>query len=298
MIPIFKATTIQIDVTNACPNMCANCTRFVGHHKKPFFMDLETVERALKSVENAPNRIGLMGGEPTMHPQFAEICELYRKIIPDKRRRGFWTSGYKWKEYERDIRKTFDTDRIVYNPHEDKDEGWHQPLLVSSDEIIEDKELMWKLIDNCWIQRRWSPTITPKGCFFCEVAGAFDMLFDDEGGYPIEKGWWKKTPEQFQDQVKHYCVMCSAAIPLEIPSNHEKFDIISPSNLKRLKAAGSPKVLQGNYKLYDKKYTFGDYKRYVKNWAPGHFRDFIQHEPGKKEFEGKESPCDRCGACK
>ena len=32
---------IQIDITNACGNMCSNCTRFCGHHVKTFFMDFD-----------------------------------------------------------------------------------------------------------------------------------------------------------------------------------------------------------------------------------------------------------------
>jgi hypothetical protein len=56
--------------------------------------------------------------------------------------------------------------------------------------------------DNCWWQRLLgSPSITPKGAFFCEVAAAMDMLFDGPGGWKIEKDWWKRGPEGFGDQL-------------------------------------------------------------------------------------------------
>ncbi len=282
MKPIYKAAVAQIEVTNACNNQCANCTRFIGHHRKPFFMDLDTIKKAIESLEGFPGGIGLMGGEPTLHPQFAEICKLYQKMIPDRRKRELWTSGFKWKDYEKIINETFDKDLINYNDHAEEEKGWHQPLLIAADEIIEDKKLMWKLINECWIQRRWSPSITPKGCFFCEVAAAFDALFEGPGGWPIEKGWWNKKPEQFQDQVKRYCVLCSAAIPLEIPSSHSNYDIVSKGNAERLKKLGSSRFLKGRTKIYDKKYAYEDYKKYVKNWTPGYYRDFVQHEPEKK----------------
>jgi len=40
-----------------------------------------------------------------------------------------------------------------------------------------------------------------------------DLLFDGPGGYPLEKGWWNKTPQDFQDQVGRYCYQCGAALP-------------------------------------------------------------------------------------
>jgi hypothetical protein len=177
----------------------------------------------------------------------------------------------------------------VYNDHSTDDKGYHQQLLIASDEIIDDKKLMWELINNCWIQKRWSPSISPRGCFFCEVAAAIDTLFEGPGGWPIEKGWWNKTPEQFQDQVKRYCTMCSAAIPFDIPSSHSNFDLISPGNAEKLKKIGSPKFLQGKMQIYDKKYTRADYEKNSVGWKPGFFRDFYQHEPGVRIYHNKVS---------
>jgi hypothetical protein len=67
----------------------------------------------------------------------------------------------KWKEYQDIILETFDKDRIAYNEHSTPG-GKHTPLLVSINEVVEDKKLMWEMIDNCWIQSQWSASITPK----------------------------------------------------------------------------------------------------------------------------------------
>ncbi|MEI6223052.1 MAG: radical SAM protein, partial [bacterium] len=85
MKALYKAGTIQIEVTNACTHLCANCTRCVGHHKKPFMMSLDVVERAIQSLEGYPGTVGIMGGEPTLHPQFEEICSLVQKYVPPHR---------------------------------------------------------------------------------------------------------------------------------------------------------------------------------------------------------------------
>ena len=192
MIPIYRMPVIHVEVMNACNLQCSSCTRFVGHHKKPFFMDLGTIAKAMRSLEGYTEQIGIMGGEPTLHPQFKAICQLAQKMIPNRRQRALWTNGYKWDEYEEIINQTFDPDLIIYNDHKNMEVGEHQPLLVAAEEILDDRELMWRLIGNCWVQWRWAASITPKGGFFCEVAAAQDYLFDGPGGYPLKKGWWNK----------------------------------------------------------------------------------------------------------
>lgn len=284
MIPIYRMSVIHIEITNACSLQCSNCTRFVGHHKKPFFMDLATVKKAIRSLEGFPGNIGIMGGEPTIHPKFAEICGIVRKMIPDRRKRELWTNGFKWREYEKIIKQTFDPDLILYNDHKDMEVGEHQPLLVAAKDILDDKELLWRLIGNCWVQWRWAASITPKGGFFCEVAAAQDHLFNGPGGYPLEKGWWNKNPNEFADQVKRYCPNCSAAIPLPPNSGQAPYDVVSESILKKLKKVGSPKVARGGFKLLKKKYTEKDIEKIVKaGWTPWSHRPYKQTSPEKKE---------------
>ncbi|MCF8196382.1 MAG: radical SAM protein [Polynucleobacter sp.] len=289
---------IQIEVTNACHLSCANCSRFVGHHKKPFYMTLDQVREAILSLEGFGGRIGLMGGEPALHPQFKEICEIYQELIPNKRKREFWTAGYKWDEYRDVIKATFDEDLVHYNDHSRPDEGWHQPLLVAIDEVLEDKKVMWKLIDNCWVQQRWSASITPKGAFFCEVAAALDHVLDGPGGWKIEKDWWRKTDKDYIDQKKRCCTRCSAALPMaEIPNNHLPVDMVSAGNLKLLEAVKSPKVKSQRINLVKREdairylnsvdeVVIGE-RGYLKShpdWRPSEFRTKIWHGPGEGEL--------------
>ena len=255
---------IQIEITNACTHQCANCTRFVGHHRKPFFMSLEMINNAIDSLKGYKGGVGIMGGEPTLHPQFEEICKIVQKKIPiDKR--GLWTSGYKWKEYKKLILKTFG-ESVFYNDHTGVGQK-HQPLLIAIDEVIDDKKFTKELIDKCWIQERWSASITPKGCFFCEVAAAMDMMYDGQGGYSIQEGWWNKKPAEFQEQVNRYCFRCSGALPLPAISNKDK-DYISPGNYKLLKELQSPRLQKDCCVIYDKKFSRQEIETFMKDWRP------------------------------
>lgn len=284
MRPIFENTVIHVDITNACHLSCANCTRHVGHHRKPYFMSLDTVRKAILSLEGCPARVGIMGGEPCLHPKFLDVLALVREMIPDKRRREFWTSGFKWDEYKDAILETFDEDRISFNNHE-QTTGKHQPLLVAIEEVVEDPVLRKMLIDNCPFQARWSASITPKGAFFCEIAASLDWLFDGPGGYPIEPGWWNKVQNQFQDQVDRYCGKCSGAIPMPAYSDGRggrdgpTIDVVSRGNLERLLKVGSKKAQAGCCKVWEFPITTEEIEKNKVGWKPRQFRDFVAHTP-------------------
>jgi len=277
MRSIWRSKLVQIEITNACVNQCANCTRCVGHHPKPFFMDATMVVKILESLKGFQVMMGIMGGEPTLHSQFYEICKLLQNYIP-KERRGLWTSGYRWEKNKDTILETFPKENIVYNEHSTAG-GTHQPLLVAMKEIVKDKKLRQELKDNCWIQRRWETcSVTPYGIYFCEVAGALDILFNEgKNAIPITDGWWKNT-ELFKKQYK-ICDNCGAPVPIGGMSDRATFDLISKGNLKKLKKLGSPKVLNNNYATYDRKWDKEQIISKSQDWQPYNFRTFVAHSP-------------------
>lgn len=265
---------IQIDITNSCIHNCSNCTRFCGLHKKPFFMDFETFKKAVDSLKGYKGIVGIMGGEPTLHPEFSRFIEYYKENVPDTRpyvteryplanfqdqvnrvkyrrgrHRGIWSSlgtGY-YRHFEQ-IQDVFHYQ--VLNDHRHIDQ--HQALLVSRKELGIPDEKWFPLRDRCWIQNLWSASITPKGAFFCEVAAALDMLLDGPGGWPIESDWWKRTPADFGDQL-HWCELCSAALNVPSASANEKCDIISPDIFERVRQNNGWKIRNGKYRIFESK---------------------------------------------
>lgn len=270
--------TIQIDITNACPMSCSNCTRFCGNHKKPFFMNEETFYKAVDSLTGFERRVGIMGGEPTLHPKFENFIRyIFEKHLPKyqlkplrypvrnfiaylrdknyiwdeslnlRKGPGLWTgTGNKYYEHFELIQDTFSYQLI--NDH--KNDTLHQPLLVSRKDLgIADSEWI-EMRDNCWIQNMWSATITPKGAFFCEIAGALDMLFDGPGGWSVEPGWWKRDPKDFGEQLK-WCEFCGAALLTKGRLSTDGIDDVSPTLLHMLEKVESPKLKQGRIALLE-----------------------------------------------
>jgi hypothetical protein len=255
---------IQIDVTNMCNKSCSNCTRFCGHFipENIYFMDLKYYEMALKSLKDFPSIVGMIGGEPTLHPNFFEFCELVKFYIPEKNRRGLWTNTLT-EVYNKNKGYIFDVFGVIcMNDH--KAPIYHTPILTSIEDLdnlsVEEKN---NFINNCWIQLTWSATITPKGGYFCEVAGMLSMLFNGPEGRNVEADpeWWKKDISIFSDQIDWACNKCGCSIPLIPRRCVDEIDDVSETNLKRLEEIKSPKIKLDKYVLSKKEIKLGQNRK-------------------------------------
>lgn len=244
----FVMDTVQIEITNACMNTCSNCTRFCGHHPDPYFMSLDMFKAAVDSMEGYPKMVGIMGGEPLLHPDFELFCEYAREKIGYEHL-GLWTALPAGKEHYREtICKTFK--HIFLNDHS-KGGIYHHPLLVASREVMSHDAEIYLLADNCWIQNCWSAAINPNGAFFCEVAAAMSLLFNKpETAWPVEKGWWWRTPKDFKEQIEEFCPRCGGALPFRRRESTDRIDDLSPENFKLIEAT-SPKIKKGLYAIHD-----------------------------------------------
>ena len=277
---------VLIDITNACTERCSNCTRFCGNHKKPFFMDFETFKRAVDSMEGFPGLVALIGGEPTLHPEFERFCEYLQTRYPRQERQK--RLYYPQKQFIVELlHQEFESHRIAQKPdgrrtferagigiysntsgnyhrfheliqdtfqvqflNDHINPSFHQPGLFARKDLgISDAEWI-PIRDNCWLQNAWSATITPKGAFFCEVAAAMDMLFDGPGGWPIEPGWWKRQPSDFGDQ-KRWCEFCGFPLQTFMRPSSDEIDDVSPTMYEKLKEIGSPRLKAGRTHLVD-----------------------------------------------
>jgi hypothetical protein len=278
--------TIQVELTSACVLRCSNCTRFCGTHKVPFFMEESLFRAAIDSlVEYAkqPHAIvGFMGGEPLLHPKFAEFCDYALGKIP-REKLGLWSTfpdAPKYKGYRDVIVKTFGN--VLLNDHSRSD-ILHAPVLMASEEyfqkpcptcgrntpawlsseyrdkdcpecgnkgtVTDMRELLYAT-EHCWVQESWSSAINPKGAFFCEVAAALSDLFDGPEGWKVEPGWWKRTPAEFLAQREWACTKCGAAMPIaRVRNSQDTRDDVSKGNLERLVQIGSKKVARGEYEV-------------------------------------------------
>lgn len=294
---IYEAWCIQIDITNYCVQSCLYCSRYNRHLRgeQREHMSLENFLTALKSLKDWPTKIGIIGGEPLLHPQFQHINALLRKNFP-RSKLGLWTSGIpntplEDPRHEKDIFETYGF--VAYNPHtpEQKEKCKHQPLTIAIQEVVQDERLMWKLIDECWVQRTWCATINQKGAYFCEVAAAQDLLLNDgKNAWPVEPGWWKRTPEEFRTQSEKLCPNCGMAIPMEREYLLNKTEKFSPNLLESFRAKKLIHVKDSDVEVFEHSFSKEELQENIRTWYPGNYRGDIKEDQTAGEglgFVGK-----------
>ena len=81
--------SIEIDITYACNLRCTNCNRSVTQAPEKAELGIDRIREFVDDSLNRGKRwrrIRLLGGEPTLHPQFFQIVELllaYRAQVPE-----------------------------------------------------------------------------------------------------------------------------------------------------------------------------------------------------------------------
>lgn len=284
MRQIRDMSIMEIDITNVCGKRCSNCTRFCGHHEQTFFMDFDTFKRAVDSLDGYEGLISTIGGEPLLHPEYHRFAEYLRSVrgeqyieMNDGRCKAIVKDYLAFAKAQRWFEGAINKGRgyllftsmpeTYYQCYEDVEDtvtdlwlndhtnpSFHQPILVSRKDLgISDEEFA-VLRDNCWLENFWSASITPKGVFFCEVAGTLDMLFHGPGGKEIEPGWWKKDIMEFQDQF-HWCDICGMALSTYSRNANDEVDDASPTLMKKLELVNSPKMKNKKVYPFDMQYA-------------------------------------------
>ena len=283
MRQIRDMSIMEIDITNVCGKRCSNCTRFCGHHKQTFFMDFDTFRRAVDSLDGYEGLVSVIGGEPLLHPEFHLFAEYLRSVrgeqyieMNDGRCKAIVKDYLSFAKAERWFEGTINKGKgyslftsmpqTYYQHYEDVEDtvtnlwlndhtnpSFHQPILVSRKDLGISDEEFEDMREKCWLQNFWSGSITPKGAFFCEVAGTLDMLFHGPGGKQIEPGWWKKDIMEFKEQF-HWCDICGMALSTYSRNANDEIDDASPTLMKKLEIIESPRLKDNSVHLFDVKY--------------------------------------------
>jgi organic radical activating enzyme len=231
---IWRGGILQIHITRACDMACFGCTQGSNLRGKPVLITVEDFERACQSLVGYFGVVGIFGGNPAIHPQFTEICQILQRYFP-KQQRGLWCNHPLGKAAI--MRETFNPAYSNLNVHLNREayeefkldwpearvfgltqESYHSPPFVAMQDVEPDESKRWEMISTCDVNQRWSAmlcSIPHRGLrgYFCELAGAQAMLhandpaWPDLGVVPLP-GWWQAPMDSYREQVQFYCHRC------------------------------------------------------------------------------------------
>jgi len=142
--------------------------------------------------------------------------------------------------------------------------------------MVKDKKLRESLIDNCWVQKVWAPVINEKGAYFCEVAGSLATVIDGPDGYPIERGWWDKTPEQFKEQRDFFCKRCGMALPMKRDILGSKIEQFTPRLLAEFQSHNAKGTGDDHVSVITRAFSNKEIEKNSIGWDPGNYRQDLE----------------------
>lgn len=265
---IWRGGIMQIMVTRSCDLNCFSCTAGSNLISKPATMTPEQFERAVDSLAGYRGVYGVFGGNPCTSRYFSDYCRILREKVPFEQR-GLWSNNLMGKgveakatfdpsvsninvhmhadaydEFERDWPEALSARRTHTTLGLTEDARHGTPYVSMIDLGIPEAD-RWRAIGDCPINKHWSAIIalvrSELRGFFCEIAGHMAALHADnpnwagtgapmpDVGTPIESGWWRRSMDAFESQVRTCCHHC--AVPLNRPGQlaiggeHEEFSL-------------------------------------------------------------------------
>ena len=142
-------------------------------------------------------------------------------------------------------------------------------MTMTSRDVVPDSEFRAELIKDCWVQKIWCPSVTPKGVFFCECAAAWDRLLDGPGGWPLDSNWLSYGPEDYVDQM-WACQLCGMCVPMKEQGLGEK-EKISVSVAEMFAAHKISQRREKDIEISTDMVDREIYAERIPTWAPGEY---------------------------
>jgi len=199
-------TLLEIDLTYACNLKCYQCNRSVEQAPSTDHLRLEQIEAAIAEWVDrgkAWERIRLLGGEPTLHPQFAQVIERLR-AWRDAHAPGcvveVVTNGHGDAVAQRVA--ALPKDVVVDNSFKEGPEQPFTPFNVAPS----DDPSMARVdpYNGCWVTEHCGVGLSPYGYYPCAVAGGIDRVF----GMGLGRLTLPDDDDDMRGELEGFCALC------------------------------------------------------------------------------------------
>ncbi len=214
-------TIIEVNLTNHCNLSCSGCANSCSQAPDDGYMSIDQIEKFIDEMRQnhkGLRRIKLVGGEPTLHPQFNKILELFLNfrdggVYKNPIRLLVLTNGV-----GSDVNTIIKTIPKGVGIRNSTKRGMKHKLSVfeSINEAPCDLE-RYKSSDfsnGCWRTTKCGICISPSGYYVCNPAYHIDRVF----GYNVGiMSWDECTEERFRRQTEIMCRVCGL---FQVPRNY------------------------------------------------------------------------------
>ncbi len=197
---------VEMDITYRCNLRCRNCNRSCTQLPSRQDMPTEQVDRFIREsiAADAPwERVRLLGGEPTLHPDFFAILDILR-TYRDMHRPGLrivlCTNGAGGRV--RQVLDRLPDDIVIKNTYKSSAPRLFRPFNVAPVDQrryrFADFSCGCRIISDCGLG------VTPLGYYPCAIAGGIDRVF----GFGIGRKHLPPPEDELRDQMDVFCRLC------------------------------------------------------------------------------------------
>lgn len=205
--------SIEIDITFECNLNCKGCNRSCGEAPSKEKMSVQDIRKFVQdSIENGIKWkvISILGGEPTLHPDFNEIIGIIQKEYADV--------------YNHDVKIKVVSNGLTEQSRNmcDKAENLYQNVEIDRNSYKKNNKVEYFTAFNdapcddskfkdadyskaCWVAQYCGLGLNINGYYGCAVCGGIDRIMGGKKGYHSLS---ELSKENVKKQFSEFCKFC------------------------------------------------------------------------------------------
>lgn len=167
-----KRTTLELAITDFCNLDCHLCSQATPLQKDKSVMSIEALKKISSLVKPFEfQTIKISGGEPTLHPEFVQICLQLKKLFPAKRY-VLATNGFKLADFK-DCLNVFDQISLVHYPGKN-DEVFKQILELKLPNVVSGRKRDYLEMEDVYQEKNINKSNIYNKCIYSKIKKIVD----------------------------------------------------------------------------------------------------------------------------
>lgn len=194
---------IEIDIIYDCDLKCFNCDRFCRQAPSKEYMTINQIEYFIeesRSNEVKWDKISILGGEPTLHPQVVQIVNLLCNAFP-KTTFHFVTNGFNTNRVN-EVLPQIPKIVTIINTKKKFINNVFYPVTSAPRDYPEYKDT--DFTKGCYLCMSCGMSLNCYGYYPCAVSAAIDRVL----GFDMGRKTFPSQCDLMLDELKLFCSYC------------------------------------------------------------------------------------------